>query len=56
MRDFDYYIFIDYSENLRDYSIIDNDGMMELLPVPLQFLHGVYDAHVWREDENVVVL
>lgn len=32
MKEFDYYIFIDYSENLIGYSIIENSKLKELLP------------------------
>ena len=32
MKEFDYYIFIDYSENLVGYSIIQRDKVKELLP------------------------
>jgi len=32
MREFDYYIFIDYSENLIGYSIIEKEKLKELLP------------------------
>jgi len=32
MREFDYYIFIDFSENLIGYNIISNEKMLELLP------------------------
>jgi len=32
MKEFDYYIFIDYSENLIGYNIIGRDKVKELLP------------------------
>lgn len=32
MKKFDYYIFIDYSENLIGYIIIEEDKIKELLP------------------------
>src|SRR3989344_6350871 len=32
MKEFDYYIFIDFSDNLIGYSIIDNKKLKELLP------------------------
>lgn len=39
MREFDYYIFIDYSENLIGYSIIENKKLKELLPKISRFRH-----------------
>src|SRR3989344_7720787 len=39
MREFDYYIFIDYSENLIGYSIIGHDKIIELLPKISRFRH-----------------
>ncbi len=39
MKKFDYYIFIDYSENLIGYSIIENKKLKELLPKILRFRH-----------------
>ena len=39
MKEFDYYIFIDYSENLIGYSIIENKNFKELLPKILRFKH-----------------
>jgi|SRR3989344_1853647 len=39
MKEFDYYIFIDYSENLIGYSIIEKDKLKELLPKILRFRH-----------------
>ena len=39
MKEFDYYIFIDYSENLIGYSIIENNKLKELLPKILRFRH-----------------
>jgi len=38
-REFDYYIFIDYSENLIGYSIIDKNKIKELLPKISRFRH-----------------
>ena len=39
MKQFDYYIFIDYSENLIGYNIISKDKAKELLPKILRFRH-----------------
>ena len=39
MREFDYYIFIDYSENLIGYSIIEKNKLKELLPKISRFKH-----------------
>jgi len=39
MKEFDYYIFIDYSENLIGYSIIENNKLKELLPKISKFAH-----------------
>ena len=39
MREFDYYIFIDYSENLIGYSIIEKTKLKEVLPKILRFRH-----------------
>jgi len=39
MKEFDYYIFIDYSENLIGYSIIENQKLKELLPKISKFAH-----------------
>lgn len=39
MKEFDYYIFIDYSENLIGYSIIQKDKLRELLPKIMRFRH-----------------
>ena len=39
MREFDYYIFIDYSENLIGYSIIEKKKLKELLPKIIKFTH-----------------
>lgn len=36
---FDYYIFIDFSENLIEYNIISNEKMFELLPKITKFAH-----------------
>jgi len=33
MKEFDYYIFIDYSENLIGYSIIENKKLKNLLNI-----------------------
>src|SRR3989344_5312182 len=39
MKEFDYYIFIDYSENLIGYSIIEKEKLKELLPKISKFAH-----------------
>ncbi len=39
MKEFDYYIFIDYSENLIGYSIIEREKLRELLPKISRFAH-----------------
>ena len=39
MKEFDYYIFIDYSVNLIGYSIIENKKLKELLPKISKFSH-----------------
>lgn len=39
MKEFDYYIFIDYSENLVGYAIIENTKLKELLPRISRFRH-----------------
>jgi len=39
MKEFDYYIFIDYSENLIGYSIIENKKLKELIPKISRFKH-----------------
>ena len=39
MREFDYYIFIDFSENLIGYNIIENKKLKELLPKISKFAH-----------------
>ncbi|MEK6841721.1 MAG: hypothetical protein AABX91_01040 [Nanoarchaeota archaeon] len=39
MKEFDYYIFIDYSENLIGYSIIEKEKIKELLPKISKFTH-----------------
>ena len=39
MKEFDYYIFIDFSENLIGYSIIENKRLRELLPKITKFAH-----------------
>ena len=38
-KQFDYYVFIDYSENLVGYSIIEKNKMIELLPKISRFKH-----------------
>jgi len=38
-REFDYYIYIDYSENLIGYNIIEKDKIKELLPKIKRFRH-----------------
>ncbi len=45
MKEFDYYIFIDFSENLIGYDIIEHDKMLELLPKISRFRH-------YKEAEN----
>ena len=39
LKEFDYYIFIDYSENLIGYNIINKDKMKKLLPKISRFRH-----------------
>lgn len=39
MKEFDYYIFIDYSENLIGYSIIEKNKVPNLLPKIERFRH-----------------
>jgi hypothetical protein len=39
MKEFDYYIFIDYSENLIGYLILDNPKMKEISPKISKFSH-----------------
>jgi len=39
MKEFDYYIFIDFSENLIGCSIIENKKLKELLPKIARFRH-----------------
>ena len=39
MKQFDYYIFIDYSENLIGYNIIKKENIKELLPKISRFRH-----------------
>ena len=39
VKEFDYYIFIDYSESLLGYCIIDNPNFKELLPKITRFRH-----------------
>ncbi|MFH1801912.1 MAG: hypothetical protein ABH864_00505 [archaeon] len=53
MKEFDYYIFIDYSENLIGYNIISKDNVPQLLPKIERFKHykgergrKVYLSHI----------
>ncbi len=46
-REYNYYIFIDYSENLVGYSIIEQDKIFELLPKISRFAH--YKGHKNRK-------
>lgn len=39
MSKFDYYIFIDYSENLLGYMIVDDDKIPEFIPKISKFAH-----------------
>ena len=39
MKEFDYYIYIDYSENLIGYAIIDKEKVKDLLPKISRFRH-----------------
>ena len=39
MKEFDYYIFVDYSENLIGYLIIEKNKLNELLPKISKFTH-----------------
>lgn len=39
MKEFDYYIFIDYSVNLIGYSAIEKSKLKELLPKISKFAH-----------------
>lgn len=39
MKKFDYYIFIDYSENLIGYNIIEDKRISEVLPLIKRFRH-----------------
>jgi len=39
MREFDYYIFIDYSVNIIGYLIIEKEKIRELLPKVTKFAH-----------------
>jgi len=39
MKEFDYYIFIDFSENLIGYNIIEHDKLNALLPKISKFAH-----------------
>ena len=38
-KQFDYYVFIDYSENLIGYSIIEKDKLNDILPKLTRFRH-----------------
>src|SRR3989344_4831086 len=38
-KQFDYYVFIDYSENLIGYSIIEKDKLNDILPKLARFRH-----------------
>ena len=38
-KDYDYYIFVDYSEDLIGYNIIEQKKIIELLPKILRFEH-----------------
>lgn len=42
MREFDHYIFIDYSANFIGYIIIDHDKLFELIPRISKFAHYKY--------------
>ncbi|MFW5846923.1 MAG: hypothetical protein ACOCUU_02065 [Nanoarchaeota archaeon] len=39
MKEFDYYIFIDYSEFLLGYGIIEKEKIMDLIPLITRFRH-----------------
>jgi hypothetical protein len=39
MKEFDYYIFIDFSENLIGYNIIEEKKLLELIPKISKFAH-----------------
>ena len=39
MKEFDYYIFVDYSENLVGYLIVENNKISKLLPKLSKFTH-----------------
>ena len=39
MKEFNYYIFVDYSENLVGYCIIQNEKLKELIPKISRFKH-----------------
>ncbi len=45
MKEFDYYIFIDYSDKLIGHMIIENKNLKHLLPKILKFKH-------YRDAEN----
>jgi hypothetical protein len=45
MKEFDYYIYIDYSENLIGYAIIEKEKVKDLLPKISRFRH-------YRESKN----
>ena len=38
-KEFDYYIFIDYSENLIGYDIINHENLLKLIPKISKFVH-----------------
>ncbi len=46
-KDYDYYIFIDYSDNLVGYNIIEQNNMIKLLPKIKKFEH--YKARKHRK-------
>ncbi len=39
MKEFDYYIFVDYSENILGYMILDNTNLNKLFPKISKFAH-----------------
>jgi len=39
LKEFDYYIFIDYSVNIIGYIIIENKKLFELIPLISKFSH-----------------
>ncbi len=38
-KEFDYYLFIDYSENFLGYSIIENNKVKQIIPKISRFMH-----------------